>query len=229
MSLFVARSVRQMLSAVAILGLAASAFAADEASSTAETKEIQALKQQLADQQKQIEELRMILLGQRKEIANVAATAAAAPAVPAPKNVGDVASLAAIVPPLPAAPAPKPAFPSPAPTPAPQAAADATSPLQFKIGDTTITPVGFMDLTNTWRSTNAGTSLQTNFGSIPYNTGVTGRLTEDKLSAANSRIGFRADGKYKDWNFLGYFEGDDDPQPRWDFAPAGGSVLRPSG
>ncbi len=65
--------------------------------------------------------------------------------------------------------------------------------MSLKIGDTLITPIGFMDLTNTYRSTNAGTSLQTNFGSIPYNNGVTGRLSEDKLSAANSRIGFRTD------------------------------------
>src|SRR5580692_4635396 len=108
---------------------------------------------------------------------------------------------------VPPTPAPLPAPPAAAPAPA-QAAADQPSPLQIKIGDTTVTPVGFMDLTNTWRSTNAGTSLQTNFGSIPYNNGVTGRLSENKLSAANSRIGFRADGKYKDWNFLGYFEGD---------------------
>ena len=41
-----------------------------------------------------------------------------------------------------------------------------------------------MELTNTFRSTNAGTSPQTNFGSIPCNNGVTGRLSEDKLSAA---------------------------------------------
>src|SRR5262249_53357114 len=68
-----------------------------------------------------------------------------------------------------------------------------SSPLQFKIGDATITPIGFMDLTNTYRSTNAGTSLQTNFGSIPYNNTVQGHLTEDKFSAANSRIGFRVD------------------------------------
>jgi hypothetical protein len=225
MSLFVSRSARHFLNAVAVLGLTASAFAADETApatqtQTPEAKETQELKQQLADQQKQIEELRMILLGQKKEIDTVKATADAtttpAEPVPAPKSVpGDVASLAPIVPPLPAAPAPKPAFPAnPAPAPAPQKESDqpptfnGLSPLSFKIGDTLITPVGFMDLTNTWRSTNAGTSLQTNFGSIPYNNGTTGRMTEDKLSAANSRIGFRADGKIKDWDFLGYFEGD---------------------
>jgi len=65
-----------------------------------------------------------------------------------------------------------------------------------------------MDLTNTYRSTNAGTSLQTNFGSIPYNNGVTGRLSENKLSAANSRIGFRTDTNVNGWNVLGYFESD---------------------
>src|SRR5580692_1974762 len=108
---------------------------------------------------------------------------------------------------VPPTPAPLPAPPAAAPAPA-QAAADQPSPLQIKIGDATITPVGFMDLTNTYRSTNAGSSLQTNFGSIPYNNGVTGRLTEDKLSAANSRIGFRTDTNVHGWDTMGYFEAD---------------------
>jgi hypothetical protein len=85
---------------------------------------------------------------------------------------------------------------------------DPPPPLQFKIGDATITPIGFMDLTNTWRSSNSGTSLQTNFGSIPYNNTLAGHLTEDKLSAANSRIGFRVDARLKDTSILGYYEGD---------------------
>lgn len=85
---------------------------------------------------------------------------------------------------------------------------DQSSPLQFKIGDATITPVGFMDLTNTFRSTNSGTSLQTNFGSIPYNNVLQGRLTEDNFSAANSRIGFRVDAKVKNVYVLAYYESD---------------------
>ena len=217
MRLEVSRFVRRATSVIAVLGLATAMYGADDTTATGDAKQgdrqIQDLKQQLADQQKQLEELRLLLLNQKKQLDAVESKQAATPAVetPAKTNVGDVATVAPIVPPLPAAPAPKPAVP---PTPAPaqkEAAAggaDTTSPLQFKIGDTTITPVGFMDLTNTWRSTNAGSSLQTNFGSIPYNNGVTGRLTEDKLSAANSRIGFRADGNYKGWDFLGYFEGD---------------------
>src|SRR2546425_232070 len=90
---------------------------------------------------------------------------------------------------------------------APQADA-AASPLQIKIGDATITPIGFMDMTNTYRSTNAGTSLQTNFGSIPYNNTVAGHLSEDKFSVANSRIGFRVDAVANGYNILGYHEGD---------------------
>src|SRR5271165_3019005 len=214
----VSRLFRRLTSATAVIGFLAVCYAGDDqtpqttAPQTAGTSgEIQDLKRQLAEQQKQIEELRLILLGQKKQIDTVsnAAAAPAESATPAPvvKEIGQIASATPMVPPTPA-PAPVPFTPPAAAPPAQAAAADQTSPLQLKIGDATIIPIAFMDLTNTWRSTNAGSSLQTNFGSIPYNNATTGRLTEDKLSAANSRIGFRADGKYKDWNFLGYFEGD---------------------
>jgi hypothetical protein len=210
------------MSAIVVLALTAAAFAADETGSpanppTGDPKEVQDLKRQMADQQKQIEDLRLIVLGQKKEIDSVAATAAAAPAspaepAPAPKSVsGGVASLAPIVPPLPAAPAPKPAVP-PAPTPAPQApaaAAASDAPLQLKIGGTTIVPIGFMDFTNTWRSTADGDSLKTNFGKFPYNNSLPlARDTENKMSLQNSRIGARLDGTYKDWHYLGYWESD---------------------
>jgi hypothetical protein len=107
--------------------------------------------------------------------------------------------------PEPPASAPKSAAPAAA---APQAEAP-SSPLQFRIGDATITPVGFMDLTNTFRSTNSGASLATNFGNFPYKNNVpTGLITEDRFSAQNSRIGFRVDAKVKGSNVLGYYEGD---------------------
>ncbi len=148
-------------------------------------EEISTLKAIVGAQQKKIEEL-----SSRIQPATTEPTAAPAAA---PVN------LAASVPSL--------AAPSRPAVAAAQSTAD-TSPLQFKIGDATITPVGFMDLTNTYRSTNSGSSLQTNFGSIPYNNTVAGRLTEDKLSAANSRIGFRVDTKVKGYNILAYYEGD---------------------
>jgi hypothetical protein len=98
---------------------------------------------------------------------------------------------------------------APAATPAAQPQADQSSPLQFKIGDATIVPIGFMDLTNTFRSTNSRDSLATNFGNFPYSNSVPqGFITEDRFSAQNSRIGFRVDAKVKGANVLGYQEGD---------------------
>ena len=40
--------------------------------------------------------------------------------------------------------------------PAAAPAAEPSAPLQLKIGDTTIMPVGFMDLTASWKDKNAG-------------------------------------------------------------------------
>ena len=181
-----------MLAVAAVTSLAAISYAQE--GGAGKGSEIQELKQQLADQQKQIDELRLLLL---------------APAArPASQGIGEVAGLTPILPPLPVAAAPVATAVTPPLPPVPQAAPQQGSPLQIHIGDATITPVGFMDITNTWRSTNAGTSLQTNFGNFPYNNSVAGRLTEDKWSAENSRLGLRVDTIAKGWNVLGYFEGD---------------------
>jgi hypothetical protein len=193
-----------------LIALMSSAARAEDPSAPDATllTEVKLLKQMLADQQRQIDELRKALAEQRKDpdpsTAQVAATNVAKPVFSRP-STGEVASVTPFVP-LASALAP----PALTPLPEPQAAAPAEqpSPLQIKIGEATITPVGFMDITNTWRSTNAGTSLQTNFGSFPYNNTVPGRLAEDKWSAENSRIGFRVDAKVRGANVLGYFEGD---------------------
>ena len=200
-----------------------------------QSAELQQLKAQLEQQQKQIEQLRSILEAQQKllektqsapasqgniatqnKTAGQAATQAQANVDPTPApadtdhkapNLGDVAST---VPIIPRGVAPI-ATPLPLPEPAPQAAQDQIpeSPLQLRLGSSTITPVGFMDLTNTFRSSASGTSFATNFGSYPYNNNLpSGRLTEDRFSAGNSRIGFRVDNTYKGIHTLGYFEGD---------------------
>lgn len=190
---------------------AAAKASAGQASSAqaGQSPEVQDLKRQLAEQQKQIDELRMILLGQKKQIDTVT-NATAAPVVPpattvsdpAKRGIGEVASTSPILPPAPIHASLVP------PLPQKESSAVEPNPLQIKIGDATIQPIGFMDLTNTFRSTNAGSSLQTNFGSIPYQNTTTGRLSEDKFSAANSRIGFRVDAMVKDYHILGYYEGD---------------------
>lgn len=187
----------------------------------ATNSDIAQLKAMLLEQQRQIDELRRELAQQRKDnssptLAEVRTTAGAntgSGILGSRPNLGEVASITPMIPlgtaaSLPASTGALAATPALAPQAAPQAATNETSPLQIKIGDATITPVGFMDITNTWRSTNAGTSLQTNFGSFPYNNTVPGRLTEDKWSSENSRLGFRVDAKAKSANVLGYFEGD---------------------
>jgi len=170
------------------------------AQSTADTSsEIEQLKQMLLDQQKQINELKARL------------GMAVNPAVPvnAHPAIGEVASTKPMVPPAPAAP---PTFTpeastsaAPAQTPRPD---DTTSPLQFKLGDAYFTPVGFMDMTSVTRSTNTGSGIGTNFGSIPYSNTQAGALSETFLSPQNSRIGMRVDTAFGDTKLMGYWESD---------------------
>ena len=173
------------------LAVASQAVAAPDSS-----QEITELKAQLADQQRQIQELRALLLEQKR-------TAPEAPALP---QLGQVASTTPIIP---AATAPlKPlALPMPAAA-APQKAEGEPSPLQWHIGSASITPVGFMDFTMVARTTNPGSGIGTNFGSIPYTSAVNGNIGEFRLSAQNSRVGIRVDANVKGANVLGYLESD---------------------
>ncbi len=177
-------------------------------------QEINQLKAQLAEQQRQIEELRLALQEQRKLIqaslpAAPAATPVAAPAAapaPAPSNgirrLGEVASTTPVIPPA-----------APPPTLAPIAGGspqsdNVASPLTFHIGEAAITPVGFMDFTTVFRTTDVGSGIGTNFGGIPYNNATLGKLTELRESAQNSRIGLRVDVNVHGAQVLGYMESD---------------------
>ena len=177
-------------------------------STTSNAAELAKLKAQLEEQQKQIEQLSAILAAQKRMLDQVSAS----PAQPAHilPNLGEVASTTPMVPPVPVVPAP--AFPSaPAtPAPAPQPVAEGTAPLQLKIGDATIQPIGFMDFTAVFKSENAGGSIGSSFGSVPYDNTTTGtsRLSEFRFSPQNSRIGFRFDANVGDAHIIGYNEND---------------------
>jgi hypothetical protein len=82
------------------------------------------------------------------------------------------------------------------------------SPLSISIGNTTFTPLGFVDFTLYGRSTNLGSGIGTNFGSIPYNNSATGHVSETNFSTQNSRVGFRVDSTVFGAKVLGYFEAD---------------------
>ena len=82
------------------------------------------------------------------------------------------------------------------------------SPLQFRVGDAFVTPLGFMDFTTVFRSADAGSGIGTNFGSIPFNATPTAHLTELRESPQNSRIGARIDAIVKGARVIAYWESD---------------------
>lgn len=84
-----------------------------------------------------------------------------------------------------AAPNPASAWKAPA-----ESTGSGSSPLSFRIGGADFTPLGFLDFTTVYRSTNVGSGIGTSFGSIPFNgASPAGRLSEVRFSAQNSRIG----------------------------------------
>lgn len=103
-----------------------------------------------------------------------------------------------------------PGYDRPAPKPAAHAApaAGESAPLQFKIGSTTVQPLGFMDFTGVYRNHNAGSGIGTNFGSIPYGDVYQNHLSEFRFSMQNSRFGFRTDSDVKKLHVMGYMEAD---------------------
>jgi hypothetical protein len=91
--------------------------------------------------------------------------------------------------------------------PAQGGAEEKPSPLYFKIGAAEFYPLGFMDMTSITRTTQLG-GIGTNFGSIAFNNTVAGRLTEERFSAQNSRIGLRTHAKFGTADVTGYLEAD---------------------
>ena len=180
--------------------------------------DIQSLKVKLAEQQKQIEALRQSLDAQQKLIerlttpavkpAQQAAAPAVAPAVAPAQGFtpvgGAVASTTGNLPDMsPVAPSPK------YPLPAPQDSGQTSYPTQIQLGNVTIMPVGFMDATAVWRNENAGSGIGSSFGSVPFSNAVPGgKLDEFRFSPQNSRLGFRVDGDWKGYRFIGYNEFD---------------------
>lgn len=168
---------------------------------TPESLEIIQLKKLLVEQQRQIDELRRMITGQSASVAVKPAVEPPAPVRPSFPKLGEAASTTPMIPSassVPASQSPK------------EPVANLASPLQLKIGDTYITPVGFMDFTALFRDTTPGSGIGTNFGSFPYRTqsSVPGNLSEIRLSPQNSRIGARFDAMVKGAKVLAYWESD---------------------
>ncbi len=199
---------------------AASSNSTSTASVTAQSQdtEIAQLKAALAEQQKQLQSLQQALQNQQQLIDKVSGASSGTSSAPAQRNnLGNVASLTPVLP----APVPMPvsiAMPTPAPRPQGangggsnpcEAGPDGNAvPAYLRLGSVCIVPIGFMDLTPVWRDKNAGSSMGSNFGSIPYNNTANGNLSEFRFSIQNSRLGLRVDGDWKGVHFIGYNEFD---------------------
>jgi hypothetical protein len=181
--------------------------------------DVAALKAQLAEQQKQIDALKSAMEDQKKLIQR--ATSAATPvqpgqdtfALPRNKALGDVASTTPIIPSIAPIAAPALSGAQKTTTDAPTGPCDGpletnVVPPYLRFGSVCITPIGFMDATFVWRDKNAASQIGSNFGSIPYNNVVNGKLSEDRFSIQNSRLGLRVDGDWKGTHFIGYNEFD---------------------
>jgi hypothetical protein len=189
------------------------------AQSQPDASDVAVLKAQLAEQQKQIDQLKFALEEQKKLIERSMQTTANEDkrefALPRNKALGEVASTTPYIPPAPA-PAPLAApviaaaaqAPATPPTNPCEAVPDGPAPAFIRLGSTCLVPIGFMDLTTVWRDKNAGSSMGSNFGSVPYNNTVNGNLSEFRFTPQNSRIGFRFDGDWKGAHFIGYNEFD---------------------
>ena len=194
---------------------AAPAPVVDTSSGASQNEEIARLQAALTAQQKQLDILQHTLEQQQKVLERAMESARAPELRP---NLGSVTSLTPVIP-APIAAIPSVAFPA-AQVPTPAASASASKnpceappdsnavPPYLRIGSTCIMPVGFMDLTAVWRDKNAGSSLGSNFGSVPYNNAVAGNLSEFRFTPQNSRLGFRADADWKGAHVIGYNEFD---------------------
>jgi hypothetical protein len=204
---------RAGLLTTAALAAISTVWAADPASgpagkATDSSAEVQQLKELLVKQQAQIEALRQALAAQQQALESMEAKTAPA-AASASQHATSPDRLVASGAPMLVPPSSGSGTPAPKPVPVPQAAAPNTNPLQLQIGNVSIMPVGFMDMTAVWRNENTGSGIGSNFGSIPYSNSVPGgKLSEFRFSPQNSRLGFRVDGNWKGAHFIGYNEFD---------------------
>jgi hypothetical protein len=80
------------------------------------------------------------------------------------------------------------------------------APLFLKLGSATFTPGGWIDFTSIYRTTDVGSGFTTALATIPYNNTAAGGLSENRLTAANSRLSLRVDEAFNKVKVYGYGE-----------------------
>jgi hypothetical protein len=150
--------------------------------------ELQQLRELLEAQQAEIAALKERLNGGATGNA-VAGSPATSGAVSASPSANGTASLAAAM-------------------PQDQPRNESDSNMSFRIGGVDFTPGGFVDFSNYWRSTNVGSGYGTSFNTIPFNNTSAGGLTEDHITAVNSRLNLKLTSHVAGGDVLGYVETD---------------------
>ncbi|MGD0402449.1 MAG: hypothetical protein ABSB66_04565 [Candidatus Acidiferrales bacterium] len=78
----------------------------------------------------------------------------------------------------------------------------------IKLGDALITPGGFVDFENIFRTTNTQSNIATNFAGIPFSNTAQGRDTELRTTAQFSRINLKVEDKFRGYDLMAYVEAD---------------------
>jgi hypothetical protein len=155
-------------------------------------KQVAAQQTQMAAQQNQIDELRRMLLQQSKLLASLS------PSANPPDSVASIGT--------PVVPA---AVPVPEqPKAASQPVESDRSPLAIGIGPIELTPTGFIEYSQVWRSKTVTSGLPTNFAGIPFDNTVEGHRRETLSTAANSRLGLQLNAAFSKVRLLGVIETD---------------------
>ena len=163
------------------------------------------IERRLEAQQQQINDLRRLVETQQRLLEK--ALSATTPVPPQELALVPTSVRAPVVPAAALAPVPAPvvtaavgpSFPNSAPIKA---------PLSLEIGGTAITPTGFLDFMQVWRSGVVPSGVPTSFAEIPFNNTVFGARRQTISSAANSRMGLQINSKAFNTNVLGVVETD---------------------
>jgi hypothetical protein len=78
----------------------------------------------------------------------------------------------------------------------------------IKVGDAILTPGGFVDFENIFRTTNTQSNIATDFAGIPYSNTAQGRVTEFRTTAQFSRLNLKLEDNFRGNVLIGYVEGD---------------------
>ncbi len=78
----------------------------------------------------------------------------------------------------------------------------------IKLGDATLTPGGFVDFENIYRTTNTQSNIATNFAGIPFSNTPQGNVSELRSTAQFSRLSMKLEDHFRGVDLVGYVEGD---------------------